>query len=78
MITHDLRWSLPRGNPPVPCCWQATAIYRDQRCLNREHPRREASNQVSNDRRRQRRTPADTDGQHLPGQEYPRPGSPHR
>ena len=24
MITPDLRWSLPRGNTPVPCCWQAT------------------------------------------------------
>jgi hypothetical protein len=25
MITHDLSWSLPRGNPPVPSRWQATA-----------------------------------------------------
>ena len=24
MITHDLRWSLPRGNTPVPSRWQAT------------------------------------------------------
>jgi hypothetical protein len=24
MITHDPRWSLPRGNPPVPSRWQAT------------------------------------------------------
>jgi hypothetical protein len=24
MITHDLRWSLPRGNPLVPSRWQAT------------------------------------------------------
>jgi hypothetical protein len=26
MITHDLKWSLPPGNPPVPCCWQATKL----------------------------------------------------
>ena len=26
MITHDLRWSLPRGNPPVPSRWQATTV----------------------------------------------------
>jgi hypothetical protein len=24
MITLDLRWSLPRGNPLVPSRWQAT------------------------------------------------------
>jgi hypothetical protein len=24
MITHDRRWSLPRGNTPVPSRWQAT------------------------------------------------------
>jgi hypothetical protein len=24
MLTHDNRWSLPRGNPPVPSRWQAT------------------------------------------------------
>ena len=28
MITHDLRWSLPRGNPPVPSRWQATGVLR--------------------------------------------------
>ena len=26
MITHDLRWSLARGNPLVPCSWQATSF----------------------------------------------------
>jgi hypothetical protein len=25
MITHDQRWSHPRGNTPVPSRWQATA-----------------------------------------------------
>ena len=25
MISNDPRWSLPRGNPPVPSGWQATA-----------------------------------------------------
>jgi hypothetical protein len=25
MITHDARWSLPRGNTLVPSRWQATA-----------------------------------------------------
>jgi hypothetical protein len=25
MITHDPRWSHPRGNTPVPSRWQATA-----------------------------------------------------
>jgi hypothetical protein len=24
MINHDQRWSLPRGNTPVPSRWQAT------------------------------------------------------
>jgi hypothetical protein len=27
MIAHDLRWSLPRGNTPVPSRWQATLAY---------------------------------------------------
>jgi hypothetical protein len=31
MITHDLRWSLPRGNPPVPSRWQATRTRRLRR-----------------------------------------------
>jgi hypothetical protein len=25
MITHDARWSLPRGKNPVPSSWQTTA-----------------------------------------------------
>jgi|GEM_PF-6012712 len=31
MITQDLRWSLPRGNTPVPSRWQATTIGWGQR-----------------------------------------------
>ena len=31
MITHDLRWSLPRGNTPVPSRWQATRGQRLRR-----------------------------------------------
>jgi PhnB protein len=29
MINHDQRWSLPRGNTPVPSRWQATNTYPD-------------------------------------------------
>ncbi len=36
------------------------------------------SNQVSNNRRRRRWTPADADGRCFPGQTYRSPGSPHR
>jgi len=37
----------------------------------------ELGNQVSNDRRRQRRTPVDVDGRCLPGQAYLSPGCRH-
>ena len=47
MITHDLRWSLARGNPLVPCCWQAThkapirqnRYYKQRSCYGSDAPR---------------------------------------
>jgi hypothetical protein len=30
MITHDPRWSLPRGNTLVPSRWQATWTWRQE------------------------------------------------
>ena len=53
-------------------------------CAGSLHPGRQAdaclepSNQVSNNRHRQRRTPADADGRSFPGQASRSPGSPHR
>jgi hypothetical protein len=35
MITHDLRWSLPRGNTPVPSRWQATPSHQPWKSLGR-------------------------------------------
>jgi hypothetical protein len=29
MITHNARWSLPRGNTPVPSRWQATEAVKE-------------------------------------------------
>jgi hypothetical protein len=38
MITLDLRWSLPRGNTPVPSRWQATWRFLCSGIGFRRHP----------------------------------------
>jgi hypothetical protein len=38
MITHDMKWSLPHGNTPVPSRWQATISHENSLKMMKMNP----------------------------------------